>query len=150
MFGGLEGLESSLDADPSLQVEDPSLLFDHYINVCPGQGSRTIRTEVSSNNICCLVSVQYIHNHKIDILLVFFSRRLFSLPWQPCSHTFQGHLSSYLHELLVSFCVKMTINTVLYSILSVCYQVFITKFCTNVSEIESKHQLLCNASYGFN
>ena len=45
VFGGLKGLEASLESDESLQVSDPSLLFNHYINTCPGQGSRTIRTE---------------------------------------------------------------------------------------------------------
>jgi predicted SPOUT superfamily RNA methylase MTH1 len=29
-------------------VSEPSVLFDLYVNTCPGQGSRTIRTEVSS------------------------------------------------------------------------------------------------------
>ncbi len=50
MFGGVKGLESSLDADQDLKVEDPSLLFHHYLNTCPDQGSHTIRTEVSLNN----------------------------------------------------------------------------------------------------
>lgn len=45
VFGGVRGLESSLDADQVLDVEDPSLLFQHYINTCPNQGSHTIRTE---------------------------------------------------------------------------------------------------------
>ncbi|KFV64090.1 Uncharacterized protein C9orf114, partial [Dryobates pubescens] len=45
VFGGLEGLEAGVDVDPNLQVTDPSLLFDFYLNTCPGQGSRTIRTE---------------------------------------------------------------------------------------------------------
>ena len=47
VFGGLKGLEASLDNDQSLQMDDVSLLFDHYLNTCPGQGSGTIRTEVS-------------------------------------------------------------------------------------------------------
>ena len=46
VFGGLNGLEASLDADPDLDAKEPSELFDHYLNTCPGQGSRTIRTEV--------------------------------------------------------------------------------------------------------
>ena len=46
MFGGLKGLEYSLECDENLQVDDVRLLFDHYLNTCPGQGSRTIRTEV--------------------------------------------------------------------------------------------------------
>lgn len=45
-FGGLKGLEASLDADDDLdEIDDPSLLFDEYINACPNQGSRTIRSE---------------------------------------------------------------------------------------------------------
>ncbi|XP_030625515.1 putative methyltransferase C9orf114 homolog [Chanos chanos] len=45
VFGGLQGLEASVDADQNLDVSDPSVLFDLYLNTCPGQGSRTIRTE---------------------------------------------------------------------------------------------------------
>lgn len=45
VFGGLLGLESAVENDDNLTVDDPSLLFDHYINVAPQQGSRTIRTE---------------------------------------------------------------------------------------------------------
>ncbi|XP_076393699.1 28S rRNA (uridine-N(3))-methyltransferase [Megachile rotundata] len=45
VFGGLSGLEAALDGDPSLDVDDPSLIFDKYLNTCPQQGSRTIRTE---------------------------------------------------------------------------------------------------------
>ncbi|XP_027880598.1 putative methyltransferase C9orf114 homolog isoform X1 [Xiphophorus couchianus] len=45
VFGGLQGLEASLDADQNLDVTDPSVLFDLYLNTCPDQGSRTIRTE---------------------------------------------------------------------------------------------------------
>lgn len=45
VFGGLKGLETSLESDENLQANDPSLVFDHYVNTCPGQGSGTIRTE---------------------------------------------------------------------------------------------------------
>lgn len=45
VFGGVQGLERALEADENLKVDDPSLLFQHYLNTCPGQGSRTIRTE---------------------------------------------------------------------------------------------------------
>ena len=45
VFGGVGGLEAALEADDKLDVTDPKELFDHYVNVCPGQGSRTIRTE---------------------------------------------------------------------------------------------------------
>ncbi|KAI1904743.1 hypothetical protein AGOR_G00008840 [Albula goreensis] len=45
VFGGLQGLEASVDTDQNLDVTDPSVLFDLYLNTCPNQGSRTIRTE---------------------------------------------------------------------------------------------------------
>ncbi|XP_040260782.1 putative methyltransferase C9orf114 homolog [Bufo bufo] len=45
VFGGLRGLEASVDSDQNLEIEEPSILFSHYLNTCPGQGSRTIRTE---------------------------------------------------------------------------------------------------------
>ncbi|XP_026568381.1 putative methyltransferase C9orf114 homolog [Pseudonaja textilis] len=45
VFGGVQGLETGVDADPNLDVSDPGTLFDLYLNTCPGQGSRTIRTE---------------------------------------------------------------------------------------------------------
>lgn len=45
VFGGVQGLETALDSDTVLNVDDPALIFDHYINTAPGQGSRTIRTE---------------------------------------------------------------------------------------------------------
>lgn len=45
VFGGLKGLEAALTNDEKLNVDDPALLFDHYVNVLPRQGSRTIRTE---------------------------------------------------------------------------------------------------------
>ena len=49
VFGGLQGLEASVEGDHNLDVTDPSALFDLYLNTCPSQGSRTIRTEVSRN-----------------------------------------------------------------------------------------------------
>lgn len=45
VFGGVAGLESALEADDKLKADDPSELFDLYLNTCPSQGSRTIRTE---------------------------------------------------------------------------------------------------------
>lgn len=45
VFGGLAGLESVIESDETLPVNDVTLFFDKYINTCPGQGSRTIRTE---------------------------------------------------------------------------------------------------------
>jgi predicted SPOUT superfamily RNA methylase MTH1 len=45
VFGGVQGLEASLESDEALGMDDPSLLFQYYVNTCPSQGSRTIRTE---------------------------------------------------------------------------------------------------------
>ena len=48
VFGGVSGLEAAVRADKELEalgVRTPSALFDFWINLCPGQGSRTIRTE---------------------------------------------------------------------------------------------------------
>ncbi|XP_060814954.1 putative methyltransferase C9orf114 homolog [Bombus pascuorum] len=45
IFGGLCGLEAAVDNDPNLNVDDASLVFDKYLNTCPQQGSRTIRSE---------------------------------------------------------------------------------------------------------
>lgn len=54
VFGGLQGLEASVDTDQNLDVTDPSVLFDFYLNTCPSQGSRTIRTEVRACMTCQL------------------------------------------------------------------------------------------------
>ncbi|CAG7719894.1 unnamed protein product [Allacma fusca] len=45
VFGGVEGLEYAFDNDEASLGEDVSELFHNYINTCPSQGSRTIRTE---------------------------------------------------------------------------------------------------------
>lgn len=45
VFGGLQGLEAALENDEQLNIEHPSLLFDHYVNTCLSQGTRTLRTE---------------------------------------------------------------------------------------------------------
>lgn len=48
VFGGVAGLEVAVKADEELKkvrVEKPEELFDHWVNLVPGQGSRTIRTE---------------------------------------------------------------------------------------------------------
>ena len=47
-FGGVSGLEAAAASDEVLQekgVTDAKDLFDFWVNICPGQGSRTIRTE---------------------------------------------------------------------------------------------------------
>jgi predicted SPOUT superfamily RNA methylase MTH1 len=46
VIGGPSGLEYLLQNDPCReQHASPATLFDRYLNVCPNQGSRTIRTE---------------------------------------------------------------------------------------------------------
>lgn len=47
VLGGLGGLEAAVDADQDLEAggDSASTLFDAWVNVCPAQGSRTIRTE---------------------------------------------------------------------------------------------------------
>lgn len=47
-LGGLQGLEPVIESDESLSSTSAVDLFDYYVNVCPDQGSRTIRTEVST------------------------------------------------------------------------------------------------------
>lgn len=45
MFGGLAGLEDIYEADESIDGTDPKAHFDLYLNTCPSQGTRTIRSE---------------------------------------------------------------------------------------------------------
>ena len=42
VFGGLFGLENAIENDESINVDDPSLMFDHYYNVVPVQGENLI------------------------------------------------------------------------------------------------------------
>ncbi|CAM6082943.1 unnamed protein product [Calypogeia fissa] len=57
VFGGVTGLEWSLKQDTNIEVDEVSYLFDRYLNTCPAQGSRTIRTEEA-----ILISLQYLQN----------------------------------------------------------------------------------------
>ena len=48
VFGGTDGsIESCVDADESLPINasNASSLFDHWVNLCPGSGTRSLRTE---------------------------------------------------------------------------------------------------------
>lgn len=48
VFGGIAGLEAALTSDQDLLsagIEDVGQVFDYWVNLVPGQGSRTIRTE---------------------------------------------------------------------------------------------------------
>lgn len=44
-FGGPKGLEDAAGKDPALQGGSAAQQFSKYVNTCPQQGSRTIRTE---------------------------------------------------------------------------------------------------------
>ncbi|KAL0323567.1 UNVERIFIED_CONTAM: putative methyltransferase C9o [Sesamum angustifolium] len=44
-FGGLAGLEECVEEDGNLKGKNVRDIFDSYLNTCPHQGSRTIRTE---------------------------------------------------------------------------------------------------------
>jgi predicted SPOUT superfamily RNA methylase MTH1 len=45
-FGGPDGLEAAMARDKKMAANRaPHDVFDLYLNTCPGQGSRTIRTE---------------------------------------------------------------------------------------------------------
>jgi hypothetical protein len=47
VFGGVAGIEECVDADESMALpgEDSKQMFDVWVNICPYQGSRTIRSE---------------------------------------------------------------------------------------------------------
>ena len=47
VFGGVAGIEECVDADEGMKLagKDSKKLFDVWVNTCPFQGSRTIRTE---------------------------------------------------------------------------------------------------------
>jgi predicted SPOUT superfamily RNA methylase MTH1 len=55
VFGSLSGLEVAIERDPNINLtaDDASELFDSWLNVVEGQGSRTIRTEVSAIMLYC-------------------------------------------------------------------------------------------------
>ncbi|KAI3869959.1 hypothetical protein MKX03_006421, partial [Papaver bracteatum] len=53
-FGGLAGLEECIEEDVNLKGKDAREIFDKYLNICPHQGSRTIRTEEA-----IFISLQY-------------------------------------------------------------------------------------------
>uniref|UniRef100_A0A5B7AYQ3 Methyltransferase n=1 Tax=Davidia involucrata TaxID=16924 RepID=A0A5B7AYQ3_DAVIN len=53
-FGGLAGLEESIEEDNNLKGKNVHEVFDSYLNICPHQGSRTIRTEEA-----IFISLQY-------------------------------------------------------------------------------------------
>lgn len=56
VFGGPLGLEDLFSKDSTTGSKTPKEVFSMYINTCPGQGSRTIRTEEA-----ILISLAYLH-----------------------------------------------------------------------------------------
>lgn len=59
VLGGVAGLEEAVQSDEQLGVsgDQTGSLFDKWVNICPSQGSRTIRTEVS----CCCKACPLAH-----------------------------------------------------------------------------------------
>ncbi|MCO5580951.1 hypothetical protein L7F22_034825 [Adiantum nelumboides] len=55
VFGGLSGLEESFELDRKLKKRSLTSVFHRYLNTCPDQGSRTIRTEEA-----ILISLQFL------------------------------------------------------------------------------------------
>lgn len=49
VYGGLHGIEAALENDDKLDAEDPSQLFDQYLNVVPDQGNLLYLFFVSLN-----------------------------------------------------------------------------------------------------
>jgi len=47
VFGGIDGIEAAVEQDPDLDefCNKEHELFDRWVNTCPSQGSRTIRSE---------------------------------------------------------------------------------------------------------
>lgn len=60
IFGGVAGIEECVNADETIPVsgEDAHSLFDMWVNTCPSQGSRTIRSEEA-----VLISLAALRNH---------------------------------------------------------------------------------------
>ncbi len=54
-FGGPKGLEDAFQRDPAVSGSSPRDAFRMYVNTCPEQGSRTIRTEEA-----VLISMAYL------------------------------------------------------------------------------------------
>lgn len=87
LFGGVQGLEYSLECDESLKTDNVSDLCDLYLNLCPGQGSRTIRTEVSKLNLSCECPLLcFLISHTQEAILIGLSS-LRPLLRQAADHT---------------------------------------------------------------
>lgn len=62
-FGGLAGLEECIEEDNNLKGKSAKEVFDLYLNTCPHQGSRTIRTEEA-----LLICLQYLQEPVNNVL----------------------------------------------------------------------------------
>ena len=67
VFGGPSGLESCMlshgEGGQAVPLERPRLLFDQYINCCPFQGTRTIRTEEAMMMTLSVLQPHVQHNY---------------------------------------------------------------------------------------
>lgn len=72
VFGGVSGIEECMDADETLKVpgSQSRSLFDLWVNTCPYQGSRTIRTEEAVLISLCRLSPYIATNATTPGLLV--------------------------------------------------------------------------------
>ncbi|XP_020586845.1 putative methyltransferase C9orf114 isoform X2 [Phalaenopsis equestris] len=69
-FGGLGGLEESIEEDNNLKGKSVNEVFHSYLNTCPHQGSRTIRTEEA-----IFISLQYFQEPIIRAGRIFEASR---------------------------------------------------------------------------
>lgn len=86
-------MEASVDADQNLDVTDPSVLFDLYLNTCPAQGSRTIRTEVRAYYATYLLNHKALFGFNLPVLLTNVGQCV-NLVF-PIFFSTGGHLSFY-------------------------------------------------------
>lgn len=77
VFGGLRGIECAVDFDKQLDFNHNHAykLFDHWINVCPNQGSKTIRTEVLFFNNILGSTI----NYHVNITKLYIYQRIYNL-----------------------------------------------------------------------
>jgi predicted SPOUT superfamily RNA methylase MTH1 len=68
VFGGVAGIEECVDADESIKLPGSKshTLFDQWVNICPLQGSRTIRTEEAVMIALAKLSPKLLSNMQSD------------------------------------------------------------------------------------
>jgi hypothetical protein len=71
VFGGVMGLNPALENDNSLNVDDPALLFDHYVNTVPGQGVFAFLITFSGTIFISPLKFERLFNRKTDNLKKF-------------------------------------------------------------------------------